>query len=159
MDSAKTTTQKEEDVLNLVLLKMTHTVTHLSEVYLLSESLSSYYEDGIDMVEEDPTRNTAGMVTADTVRYLRWNHMEDVVDLVERGMLPEGMDVDALLRLDQPEYYGSTTDTNGGITPYWFLFRKLVLRGRLVIIPPVDAVPNSIKTTSMTLPTIIGTEI
>jgi len=131
MDSAKTTTQKEEDVLNLVLLKMTHTVTHLSEIYLLSESLSSYYEDGIDMVEEDPTRNTAGMVTADTVRYLRWNHMDDVVDLVQRGMLPEGMDVDALLRLDQPEYYGSTTDTNGGIKLYWFLFRKLVLRGRL----------------------------
>jgi hypothetical protein len=103
--------QKEEDSIDL--LKLTHTFLHLCETYLLDDE------------ESDLLASGAGIVTADTVRYLRYNHMLDVNAYVD-------VDMDYLLDLDQPEQYGNERTSDGtGMTPYWALLRKLVLRGCL----------------------------
>jgi len=116
---------KEE--VSVDLLKVTHTITHLCETYLLDEE-----EDGMTSMA------TTGIVTADTVRYLRYNHIMDA-DAYLQTKMGDDMDMGTLLDMNQPEYYDpSSSDDAMGIgnsgqqmTPYWCLLRKLVLRGCL----------------------------
>jgi len=120
--SAKEGERKEDELLNLELLRMTHTIAHLSEIFLLQ-----------DLVGEDPNKNTAGIVTSNTVRYLRWNHIDDATETIQTS-LPADMDINGLLSLNQPEYFVQSTSNEHnveGLTPYWLLLRKLVLHGRL----------------------------
>ena len=45
------------------------------------------------------------MVTINTLRYLHWNHITDVVGPVQSHMLSPTIDVNCLMSLDRPEYY------------------------------------------------------
>lgn len=118
------------------LLKLTHTVAYLCEVYLL---------------RPDDDCSTSGIVTAATVRYLRYCHTYPLDQYIAQRMVlskdhhpnqPQN-DLDIMndmLNSNQPEYYfgpdqsssisatASTTTTD--ISPYWQLFRKLILRGQ-----------------------------
>ena len=98
----------ESSLNNLELLKMVYAVTQLSDVYLLMPSS----DDRLD--GEDPW-SVPGAVTADTVRYLRYNYMGDPFEVV-------GEVLDDMLESLQPEQYG---------TPFWKLLQTLVLRGCL----------------------------
>lgn len=90
-----------DDEESLELLKLVYAVTHLSEIFLLSNDGDSW--------------STPGAATADTVRYLRLHHMEDPYAVVGEGL-------DDMLQSSQPEQYGAV---------YWKLLRTLVLRGCL----------------------------
>jgi len=114
---------REKDEYSIELLKFTHTFYHLCETFLLDE------EDEDEMSTAISGHSNAGIVTAGTVRYLRYNHMLDVNAYL-------GVDMEQLLAMDQPEHYQpSSSAVDGNIStsmsPYWFLLRKLVLRGSL----------------------------
>lgn len=96
------------DETSLEALKITYAVTQLSDIYLLMPSS----DDTLD--NEDPW-SMPGAVTADTVRYLRFQHMSDPFEVVGEGL-------DDMLESSQPEQFGA---------PYWKLLRTLVLRGCL----------------------------
>ena len=127
--------QEKEDV-SLELLKLTHTFAHLSEIYLLNDDAAN--DEGTSMgmgMGMGMTKSTAGIVTAETIRYLRFNHMMDPNAYLERtSSMGVVVDMERLLEMDQPEFYEpSTSGSNGNnsMPPYWRLFRKLVLRGCL----------------------------
>jgi hypothetical protein len=92
-----------DDEESLELLKLVYAVTHLSEIFLLSN-------DGNEEYWSMP-----GAATADTVRYLRLHHMADPYAVVGEGL-------DDMLQSSQPEQYGAV---------YWKLLQTLVLRGCL----------------------------
>lgn len=92
-----------DDEENLELLKLVYAVTHLSEIFLLSN-------DG-----NEDSWSTPGAATADTVRYLRLHHMADPYAVVGEGL-------DDMMQSSQPEQYGAV---------YWKLLQALVLRGCL----------------------------
>jgi len=165
--------KEEED--NLDLLKISSTIAHLCEIFLLensdtlkqqqssasasasislSQNNNNYMMNGMGMSMLPGAG--AGIVTADTVRYLRKHHMMDpseyVAFLLEEGMemgmdtdMQQVVDLDELLEMNQPEYYDPSTSASAstgigdinistvssGMTPYWSLVRKLVLWGSL----------------------------
>lgn len=97
-----------KDETSLEALKIVYAVTQLSDVYLLMPS-SDETTDSLD------PWSTPGSVTADTVRYLRFQHMSDPFEVVGDGL-------DEMLESSQPEQFGA---------PYWKLVQTLVLRGCL----------------------------
>lgn len=120
---------------NIELLKLTHTIVQLCETFLLDgddnyEDLSMRVRPEFYMVGSNSTR---GVVTADTIRYLRYNHMIDTNSYIKMK-LGEDMDLEKFMNVDQPEYYdplSSAAYDEQGLSPYWCLVRKLVLRGCL----------------------------
>jgi hypothetical protein len=94
-----------DDEESLELLKLVYAVTHLSEIFLLSNNHGN----------EDDSWSTPGAATADTVRYLRLHHMADPYAVVGEGL-------DDMMQSSQPEQYGAV---------YWKLVQTLVLRGCL----------------------------
>lgn len=115
---------------SIELLKLTHAIVQLCETFLLDEADND--NDGEDIqLSLLNSGNTSGAATADTVRYLRYNLMTDANMYLE-AKLENGMGMEQLLEMDQPEYYNPSDDGNGtGMTPYWCLVRKFVLRGCL----------------------------
>lgn len=141
------------------LLKLTHTVAYLCEIYLLDASevgSNSYYPSSSNSISRSSI-STSGIVTADTVRYLRYCHTYSLDEYIaqqtpESELLQkeEGEQLDVIntmLNSPQPEYYcynnnsnnnnnalSSTTTSSTTITsnipPYWELLRKLILRGQ-----------------------------
>jgi Nup85 Nucleoporin. len=125
---------EKTDKENIELLKLTHTFVYLCETFLLTAGDDRYADMSVRpeffMVG---LNSTSGVVTADTVRYLRYNHMIDTNTHVKMK-LGEEMDLEKFMNIDQPEYYdplSSASHDEGGLTPYWYLIRKLVLRGCL----------------------------
>jgi hypothetical protein len=119
----------DEETRNLELLQITNAVVHLSEIFLSEE-------DDSNSVLVD-SQAGVGTVTAGTIRYLRFHQMADALDWIN-DYLPEDMDIDTVLNQNQPEYYDplSSDDMDGssggtGLTPFWLLMRKLVMRGYL----------------------------
>lgn len=139
------TDESESNILSveqMELLKLTHTIAYLCEIYLLNAP-----ETGSnDYISSSTTSSTSGIVTADMVRYLRYCHTYSLNEYIA-SQIPESewkqgepqqpqqqqnWDViNAMLNSPQPEYYshkGSSTSTN--TSPYWELLRKLILRGQ-----------------------------
>lgn len=113
---------------SIELLKLTHAIVQLCETFLLDEADNDGGDIQLSLLNSG---NTSGAATADTVRYLRYNLMTDANSYLE-AKLENGMGMEQLLEMDQPEYYNPSDDGNGtGMTPYWCLVRKLVLRGCL----------------------------
>ena len=112
---------------SIELLKLTHTIVQLCETFLLDEE----EDDGGEMqLSFSRSANTSGVVTADTVKFLRYNLMTDSNTYLEAKFGNE-LDMEQLLEMDQPEYYDPTGDNSNSMTPYWCLVRKMVLRGCL----------------------------
>ena len=146
---------------NKDLLKGSLAITHLAEIYLCNDKMNEY-DNGSAILGDDNTMhfdddddenddfhllssakkknkqfNDMGVVTADTIRYLRYNHLNDIEDYVE-SLLNNEITIEELLQsTNQPEHWqpeessaaSSTTTIN--LTPYWALVRKLVQRGLL----------------------------
>jgi len=76
---------------------------------------------------------STGTVTADTVRYIRYNHLPSCEDYVDTLLCGE-ITIEELLNLNQPEHWipsSSSLSSTSNIAPYWALVRKLVQRGLL----------------------------
>ncbi len=128
-DDGNAQRRKSEET-DLELLRISHTIAHLCEIYLLN------HESVHMSMPSARYQSTKGVVTSDTIRYLRFNHFIDPFDIVA-SVLGDDMDIDKLLDLNQPEYYDPLSDGSmaiggsGQMTPYWLLVRKLVLQGNL----------------------------
>mmetsp|Transcript_458 Transcript_458/g.778 ORF Transcript_458/g.778 Transcript_458/m.778 type:complete len:896 (-) Transcript_458:52-2739(-) len=131
----ETSPSLKADEENIELLKLTHTIVQLCETFLLNgdDNDDDFRMNTHPNVYMVGSTSTSGIVTADTVRYLRYNHMADENSFVKMK-LGQDMDLEKFMGMDQPEYYdplSSATDEEQGLTPYWCLIRKLVLRGCL----------------------------
>lgn len=125
----------EAEANNLELLKITSAIIHLSEIYLLprhsgspsSGSTGMHIDDGGGSNARD--NNLPGSVTADTVRYLRLNHLPDVYDIIDTT--PE--EVERMMDSEQPEHYagGGARGGAGGGALFWSLVEALAIRGCL----------------------------
>lgn len=123
----KTSLSTDEE--NIELLKLTHTIMQLCEIYLLNVD-GKGVQPAFYMIGPS---STSGIVTADTVRYLRYNHMIDVNAYIKLK-LGDDMDMEKFMNIPQPEYFDPLATAKldeQGLTPYWCLIRKLVLRGCL----------------------------
>lgn len=123
------------------LLKLTHTIAYLCEIYLLDASDSyNVLEQSEFNASSSSSTTTSGIVTADTIRYLRYCHTDPLNEYIaqripdtewKEGDGEEHLDlINTMLNSQQPEYYchnGSSTHSN--TLPYWELLRKLILRG------------------------------
>ncbi len=120
------------------LLKITHAISHLTEIYLCNDNNEE--EHGEKMLVNDfrlllspnnsmPKKevNQMGIVTADTIRYIRYHHLEDIDSYVE-SLIGENS-VGEMLESNQPEHWISDNYQSGDLTPFWDLIRKLVQRG------------------------------
>jgi hypothetical protein len=105
---------------NLALFESTLGILQLSEIYLLGPT-----QDGDNFDEI----NTSGIVTADTVRFLRQNYMQSAFSSIQH-LLPQSMSLDEFLSQTRPEDY-TPLHREQNLTPFWILIRKLVIRGCL----------------------------
>ena len=100
---------------------------HLSEIYLLPRTAGGITAGSNVMMDIDDDANAhdanlPGSVTADTVRYLRLNHLPDVYDAI--GTTAE--EVERMISSEQPEHY----DGDGGAL-FWNLVDAQAMRGCL----------------------------
>ena len=149
--AAAATEDWEQSSHNLELLRINYSVLHLSNIFLpllpslfhslpLSSSSSSLWFSSFGGTDAGAGAGAAsssttdaymipGLATAETVRYLRYNHISD--DLI-------GPDIAVLLQAAQPETLlsvNNNSNNNGGNgegrNAYWRVITKLVLRGCL----------------------------
>jgi hypothetical protein len=118
----------QESVENLDLLKTMHAILHLSDIFLPllpTSSSSSSSSSDYDMVDSDAFERP-GVVTADTIRYLRYNHLDYAVALYDPVAMAEMLENSM-----QPEEY--TVELPGGtlVNLYWSYIATLVKRGCL----------------------------
>jgi len=118
---------------NLELLKITSAIIHLSEIYLLPRPAAGGGNSNTVMmmdIDDDSANahdaNLPGSVTADTVRYLRFNHLPDVYDAI--GTTAE--EVERMINSEQPEHYDGDGDGGGGAL-FWNLVDAHAMRGCL----------------------------
>jgi hypothetical protein len=106
-------------------LALIYAMMHLSEIYLLPPSSSS---SSSSSSSNDKLSGAAGSLTADTIRYLRTHHV--MYD-------PSSLEIQQLLKQDQPEYYIPSTPPSDPILhgpfhePYYNLVLHLMNLGQL----------------------------
>ena len=121
-EAINSTTNEYTDALeHLELLRMNYSVLHLSSVFL--PLLPSQYRSSLELSFQDPYA-IPGLATADTVRYLRYNHTLYMDD--------EDARFTPMLSAVQPEHFDSNDDDDDQDDElFWQLVTKLVLRGCL----------------------------
>jgi len=152
----------EQEYKDYELLKLTHAILQLSEIYLCTPQKKSkqiHDEDDDDndqfmslydhhptqaQVQQQKQQQQKGLVTADTIRYLRYHHLPNVEDYIQQFLISDNDDeeeeeitVEELLEMNQPEHWNprspssssSSSSSSTNMTPYWILVRKLMLRG------------------------------
>jgi hypothetical protein len=137
-DSSQQQDESNEAMLSsdsLEYLKIMLTVMHLSEIYLLPQPIPNGVSTS---VASSSNSNIPGSLTADTIRYLRLNVMDDKYAIVEdfSASLSMSEDVDPLQQMldsNCPEYWGNdnSSTTEGAMSIYWRQVRALVARGCL----------------------------
>ena len=134
-----------EESANTDLLKLTLAITHLAEIYLCGSDFDDDDDQygtntnggGFQLITSPTTtmpkkeQNQMGIVTADTIRYLRYHILEDI-DIYIENILGDECSIDELLESNQPEHWVpqqyNSADFNN-LTPFWALVRTLVQRG------------------------------
>ena len=162
------------EIKNNELLKMTHAIAHLAEIFLcdtrstpvMSETAirslplpssnqlaassnnyninnnnsASFYNTSMPKKEF----NQMGIVTADTIRYLRFHHLQDIDEYAHTFLFDstsgntddnddeeEGCTIMDMLESHQPEQWYPNNSDKGNMPPFWLLVRKLMHRGLL----------------------------
>jgi len=156
-DEEKEEISREEDTANtkvvdrenFALLQSTHTVMHLSEIFLplllLEEEGGTIGTYGYDSMAIGSPMEAPGIASAETVRFLRYNLMPSVQAQLESYVGSAQFSIEEeLLEAKYPDQqrFGAASAGNGdegddeyddddNIAPYWYLVELLVLRGCL----------------------------
>jgi hypothetical protein len=126
----------DQEIKDKDLLKLSHAITHLAEIYLCGGNENEGFGDEdfdlqLSSGMSRTNQNDMGIVTTDTIRYLRYHHLEGIDSYIENIL--EEVTIEELMGSNQPEPYMPDNQLSSmtNLTPYWALVRKLVQRGLL----------------------------
>ena len=114
--------QQQKDRFELCLLRESYAIMHLSEIFIILPR-SPENRDGMNNsigYRDENLSNLSGAMTADTVRYLRKHHFQDIEDLFDQSFLEK------MWTLKQPDQYDGDENNT-----YWGLVEAYMVRGCL----------------------------